>query len=498
MATAVPAPADEAGPAGTPSAPRSTPPRRRRRWPPTLAFVLGAGLTVWAASIGFGRLSDNSFMTHLATGRLIVGGGGIPQHDPYSFTAHAAPWVVQSWLASILYGWVDKVFGGQGLRVLMGLTTAAIGAMTWRLTRPAKSLVGRIVITGLVIGVGTAVWSPRPLLIGLLMLTVALLAAEGGVPPWVLVPVFWIWVNAHGSFPLGLAALGALWLGSLADKRDGRVEGRCLLWALGGTVLGAVSPLGPTLLIFPLHLLSRMKVLSNIIEWQSPSFSSGWARLFLLQVLVAVVLLVRRPSYRAAIPLVVFVAAALLSQRNIAVAGLVMVPGMARGFEGLGSLRGDQRSPVSVVLLGAVALVAALMASASLAQPAWDLSTFPVAPVAWMTQQGITPAAVRMATSDTTGNYLELLDGAHAHAFIDDRVDMYPAKVVDDYLVLEHASPGWEQVLDQRGIDLVLWDRSSPLTGLLSASAHWRVLYQDKDWAVMCRRGASLGNGRSC
>jgi hypothetical protein len=497
MTTAVPAPADEAGAAGErPSPARPTP--TRRRWPPTLAFVLGVGLSVWAGSIGLNRLSDNSFMTHLATGRLILGGGGIPRHDPYSFTAHAAPWVVQSWLASILYGWVDKAFGGQGLRVLMGLTTAAIGAMTWRLTRPAQSLVGRILITGLVIGVGTAVWSPRPLLIGLLMLTVALLAAEGGVPPWVLVPVFWIWVNTHGSFPLGLAALGALWLGRLADKRDASVEGRCLRWALGGTVLGAVSPLGPTLLTFPVHLLGRMKVLSNIVEWQSPSFSSGWARLFLLQVLVAVLLLVRRPSYRAAIPLVVFVAAALIGERNIAVAGLVVVPGMARGFEGIGSLRGDQRSPVSVVLLGAVVLVAALMVSASLAQPAWDLSTFPVAPVAWLSQQGITAANVRMATSDTTGNYLELLHGAQAHAFIDDRVDMYPAKVVDDYLVLSHASPGWAQVLDQRHVDLVLWERSSPLTGLLSDSGRWRVLYQDKDWSVMCRRGASLGNGQTC
>ncbi len=460
--------------------------------------MLGAGLTVWAASIGLSRISDNSFMTHLATGRLIWDGRGIPTHDPYSFTAHGASWVVQSWLASILYGWVDRFFGAQGLRVLMGLTTAALGAMTWRLTRPAKTLIGRIVITGMVIGIGTVVWSPRPLLIGLLLMTVALLAAEGGVPPWAMIPVFWLWVNTHGSFPLGLAALGVLWLGRLADKREASVERRCLLWAVAGTVAGAVSPLGPTLLIFPVNLVSRMKVLSNIIEWQSPSFSSGWSRLFLLQVVVAVILLVRRPSYRVAIPLVVFVAAALVSQRNIAVAALVLVPGMAEGFSGVGTLRGDQRSPVSVVLLVAVAVVGALMVSASLSRPPWDLSTFPVAPVAWMARQGIQPDAVRMFSSDTTGNYLELLDGTRAHAFIDDRVDMYPAAVVDDYLKVEHASPGWQHVLDRYHVDVVLWDRSSPLSELISDSARWRVLYQDKSWSLMCRRGAPLGNGQHC
>ena len=491
MASTLPGSADPATRDPSPSA-------RRRRWPPTLAFALGAGFTVWAASIGLKAIADNSFMTHLATGRSIVAGGGIPRHDPYSFTARGEPWVVQSWLASVLYGWVDRFWGAQGLRVVMGLTTGAIGALTWRLTRPARSLVGRVVIAGLVIGVGTVVWSPRPLLIGLLMLALTLLAAEDGLPPWVLVPVFWIWVNTHGSFPLGLAALGALWLGRRADKGDAAVEGRCVLWAVGGTVLGAISPLGPTLLVFPVHLLGRMKVLSNIIEWQSPSFSSGWARLFLLQVVVAILLLVRRPSWRAAIPLVVFVSAALIGERNVAVAGIVLVPGMARGFAGLGSVRGDQRNPVGVVLLVAVVLVGVLVVTSSLHDPSWDLSTYPVAPVAWMHQQGIVPADVHMASSDTTGNYLELLDGTRANVFLDDRVDMYPTAVVDDYLSLVHASPDWSQVLARHDVDLVLWDRSAPLVQLLSASPRWRVLFQDKDWSVVCRRGARLAPDLTC
>ena len=63
------------------------------------------------------------------------------------------------------------------------------------------------------------------------------------------------------------------------------------------------------------------------------------------------------------------------------------------------------------------------------------------------------------------GNYLELLYGTDADAFIDDRVDMYPPEVVDDYLALLHGAPGWEQVLDRRGVDLVLWDRSSRSPG---------------------------------
>jgi hypothetical protein len=475
------------------TAPTVPPKTRRRRWPPTLAFVLGVAFALWGLSIGLGQISDNSFFTHLATGRLIVGGAGIPTHDPYSFTARGAPWVVQSWLASVLYGWIDSWFGGQGLRVLMGLTTAALAALVWRLSRPAKGLIGRVVTCGFVVGVGSAVWSPRPLLIGLLMLAVTLLAAEDGLPAWVLLPAFWIWVNTHGSFPLGLVALAALWAGRRADGDDGATELRCLLWAIGGTVAGAISPLGPVLLLFPIHLLGKASVLQNIVEWQSPSFALGWSRLFLLQVVVAIVLLVRRPSYRVAIPLVVFVAAALIGERNVAVAGIVMVPGMARGFEGIGTLRGDRRTPVAGALLVVLVLLAVVVTRTSLAQPAFDLKAFPVAPVAWLQQNGLHRSDVHMATSDTTGNYLELVYGRGANAFIDDRVDMYPAKVVDDYVALLHGQSNWEQVLDQDKIDLVLTGRDGPLNSLLTDSGKWRVLYQDHDWSVTCRRGAEVG-----
>ncbi len=66
------------------------------------------------------------------------------------------------------------------------------------------------------------------------MLTVTLLVAEGGLSPWVLVPVFWIWVNTHGSFPLGLvrARVRCGW-GGWPTTRTATVERRCLLWAVG-------------------------------------------------------------------------------------------------------------------------------------------------------------------------------------------------------------------------------------------------------------------------
>ena len=478
-------------------APVTTGPRVRR-WPPTISLAVGAAFALWGLSIGIDRLSDNSLFTHLVTGRLILE-SGIPRHDVYSFTAHGEPWVVQSWLASWIYGLVESWHGANGLRVLMGLLTAALGAMVWRLTRPAKTLIGRILISGFVLGVASSVWAPRPLLMGLLLLSLALLAVEGGLDPRWLVPIFWLWVNVHGSFPLGLVTIGAFWLRSRLDGKPATREWRCGLWAFLGIALGAINPLGPVMLVFPVRLLGRMDVLRQVIEWQSPSFSLAWTRLFLLEVVVAVVVLVRRPRYRAAIPLVLFTAAALLGARNVAVASMVLIPGMARGLTGLGTINGDKRTPAAAIALVALLVAGLVVTSSSLDQPAWQLETFPVDAVAWMDANGLHRDDLHVASGDTVGNYLELLYGEDAGAFIDDRVDMYPPEVVNDYLTLLHGAAGWRDVLDRRQVDVVLWGKSQALTGLVTESHDWRILYQDASWSVACRRGAPLGDsGTTC
>jgi len=58
-----------------PSGPPVTAVARPRRWPPTVSLAIGAAFALWGLSIGIDRLSDNSFLTHLATGRLILADG---------------------------------------------------------------------------------------------------------------------------------------------------------------------------------------------------------------------------------------------------------------------------------------------------------------------------------------------------------------------------------------------------------------------------------------
>ena len=108
--------------ADNPGSDEATP---RPGWAPTLDHILVLGLVIVALRIGLQPLVDNSFLTHLSTGRLILDHGAIPRHDPYSWTAHGDPWTVQSWGASVVYAGLERWFGLAGIRVFnAGLMSA--------------------------------------------------------------------------------------------------------------------------------------------------------------------------------------------------------------------------------------------------------------------------------------------------------------------------------------------------------------------------------------
>ena len=453
---------------------------------PTAGLVVAVLAGLWALAVGLQPLHDNSFFTHLATGRLLLE-RGLPHVDGYSFTAHGHPWVVQSWLASLVYGVVDALGGGFGLLLLNAVVTVTLALLIVALARPTTGLLGRVAVVGLALAVGTGGWAERPFLMGLVLLAVVLLAAEGRVGARWLLPAMWVWTNVHGSFPLGLLALGALAAGRRLDGERPDVELRALRWALAGVALSVVNPLGPRLVLFPLHMLGQADSLRNVLEWQAPSFTDGWQRAFLLQVVLAVATLVRRRSWRNALPVLVFVPLALLTMRNIVIASVVLVPVTAHGLAGVGALGADLRrrvfrpAGVALVALGLLLVVKAAQ------EPAFGLDAYPVEALAWMHDHGAT-VGDRWVTQDFVGNYRELAEGDDARVFIDDRYDLFPVSLVDDYLTLKQGRPGWDRVLRRWDASAVLWERDLPLAQLVQASPAWRVVHRDAKWLIAVPR----------
>ena len=446
-------------------------------------------MTFIALLIGLGSLNDNSFFTHLATGRIIWDSHHIPGHDPYSWTALGHPWVVQSWLASVLYAGAEKIGGPGGVLILIAVTSAVLGALVWKLTAPAGALLGRLLIVAPVIIVGVdGGWVERPLLFGLISLTLVLLAAEGRLDPRWLVPVMWMWVNVHGSFPLGLVAIALLALGRRLDHEAPSVELAALKWAGIGTAVGAINPLGPRLLIFPAELLSRQQVLSNVLEWKAPAFTHIGQRAFLVELALAIVFVARRPSWRATLPLAAFAVASLVGARNIVVASIVFIPGLARGLADLGEITGAQRRSIHRTAAIALVVIAVLSMIVAASGPVYSYNGYPVAAVTWASRNGLLGPDSRVVARDFVGNFVEGRYGTSVKVFVDDRFDMYPVSVLEDFNSFNSASPSWDTILGKYNPTAVLWAPSEPLGQFLAASDRWRVVYSDQEFLIAVPR----------
>ncbi len=471
---------------------------QRSRTSPSIGAAAGLLIVAAGVAVGLRSLADNSFLTHLATGRLILEQGSVPSADPYSFTAAGEPWVVQSWLASVLYATAESIGGLEAVRLLMGVVAGALAALAWTLLRPATGLVARLALGALAVAVGGGLWTERPYMLGLLAFAGFVLAGEGRLRPVWLVPLAWAWVNVHGSFPLGLVYLAVVALGARLDGDDPSTGLRALAWGAIGVVAGAIGPLGPKVLLFPLDLLGRQELLSNVVEWQAPSFGSFSQRAFLLQAIVAVVLLVRRPRFRAALPLVVFLAAALLGSRNIVVASIAWLPAMAMAVGDVGGIRSTDRTPVARVL-GVVAVAAmVLLASARLQLAPVDLDRYPVDLFAYLEEQEVDTTEVRLAAPDYVGNFVGFVYGPEERVFFDDRFDMFPDEVAQAALDLTLVRPAVLASLDDFDIALVAVPRTSPLALVLANEPGWRALYHDERWVLSCRRSAELAPALTC
>ncbi|MCU1371979.1 MAG: hypothetical protein JWO77_3173 [Ilumatobacteraceae bacterium] len=465
---------------------------------PSLNTVVALILAVVGLGIGLEPLFDNSFFTHLATGRIILD-GGIPRADPYSFSAPGAAWTVQSWGASTIYALIDQAVGLIGIRVLVAVCCVALTQLVWRLTSTAVTLSGRLLVAVPVVAVGWGYWVERPLLLSLVLMMAVLFALEDRLDPRWLIPAMWVWVNVHGSFPLALVAVGVYGAGRLLDRERPTLEIRIFAWTALGTLLGGLlNPLGWRLLVFPAQLLQRRDAFAHTLEWQSPTFSGLDERLFLIQLLIAVALVVsRNRRWRSILPVLVFGALSLQASRNIVHASLIMVPAVTAAAAGLGTIDGRTARRVLRPVQIALVVLFVLVGLVGLQRPDADLSGYPVDSAAWMREHDLLGPRDRVLTRDFVGNYFELRYGPdQVKVFFDDRVDMYPTRVIDQYEDVRSEDGDREGALEAIDPSAVLWDTDSPFGDWLEDPDNgWTIVHRDPGWVVAVPPGSAAAGG---
>ena len=110
-------------------------------------------------------------------------------------------------------------------------------------------------------------------------------------------------------------------------------------------------------------------------------------------------------------------------------------PASLVGSPDIGTVTGEERRPIFRPMAAALAVVGCPGCRWPPAVRSTDLDGYPVAAVTWAEREGLLGPDARLVSQDYVGNYLEARYGTAVKVFIDDRYDMFPETVVNDFLV---------------------------------------------------------------
>jgi len=450
---------------------------------------LAVALPVLATLIA--NLTSVDLAYHLRAGGDILATGAIPTLDTYTYTIPGQPWIDQQWAAQVLLAAVFQAAGWSGLvllrAVLVAITFGCVYAVARHRGVDERSAALLSIAAFLVASVALAL---RPQLFGMALfgLTLLGLAWRRERPAALLaVPVLAAaWANVHGSFFVGVLAVGWAWL---EDLRERHPAARRTFATLVATVVATgLTPFGPSVWVYAAGLSTNPLVADRISEWQpsAPRDIPGLA--FFLSGFAVAWLLARRGE-RASWPTLLWLGGLFLLGAY-AIRGVAWWPvGAAVAVAPM--LVTQPPAPVRPGVLRLNAAVAVMIVAAGVVLlPFWRPSDPVMGPsgVVGIAPPGITKELQRIVTPGDRlfhpqpwGSWFEFAI-PEALVYADSRIELFPPEIWDDYDTITGGRPGWEEVLERWGVDYVIVaeDADDLLEERLPA-AGWRLLYEDED-----------------
>lgn len=473
----------------------------------------------------FRPIMDPDFWWHLKTGQYIVTTKSIPRTDIFSVSRFGSEWVTHEWLSEILMYAVFSLWGFGGLIVVFALV---ITFAFWIAYRRCESRTPHLFVAAvaLLLGVTTTTpfWGVRPQMFSLLFASVFLAVldkyqrGEGNRLIWWLVPLMLLWANMHAGFAIGLVFILLTITGIAIDeailhKRSlafiwTRIRRLCLVWLMC-VVAVVINPNGLRLYSYPFETLKSYAQMRYIGEWQAPDFQDPMflPLLILILVLVCVPIFSRkRPRLSELLILLVTLAAAFRSVRNIPFFALVAMPVLADQFWSWLSARDratevisndghhdNSRRALAINLLGfvvmAVILTPFLVRRTLGRQPRSQAGYFPVAAVDFIKSQNV-PQPIY--NEYQWGGYLIWHLYPQYRVYIDGRADVYGDALIEEYYTIYGGTRAWREPLDSHGIRTVLVKPDTPIASLLRQDKGWQNVFEDSHAVIFVRSGTSL------
>ena len=448
----------------------------RPRWSLNVGHV---GLAVpFAAALIAARLPvrDNSYLWHVRAGTVQIDQTSVLTADPFSFTAGGQSWRTQSWLADLLYGWGDRLWGLDLVApvVLVGavLLVATIAVRAYRsLGTPLVAALGTVWILWLTIGYFT----PRPVLLSLALFGLFLLAADREKLRWALPLLMWIWASVHGGFVVGL---GYLVLDGLR-RRD-----RTRIWDIAGaTLVTLFTAHGWGVWETVLRFARSGEALDLIAEWLPPDFASVEHLPFALGILVLLIgALWSRIQPRDLIVIGPFLLFAFTANRAVSLSSLVLAPFFLQSLVGIPrasrSRAKNSETRLNAILLGAVLVIPLIVPLSG----GLDRELFAVEAIAHL-------APGKAFHDDAVGGYLIYAEWPDRMVYIDDRAELY-GDVFVDFVRSRAGQAEWNEVFDRYQIRQALLKIEDPLAQILAVQG-WQERFRDERFVILSEPGAA-------
>lgn len=519
---------------------------RLLRWPlPLAALWLMIPVVGIVTRLSLDPVAPHDYWWSLTMGKLIAWNAEIPTENLFLYTMPAdAPFIVQPWLGQWLLYVLMEAGGHAGPIVVRNV----VALLTWAGLvgislgyRPVPRVVGGVGL--LAVAVGSPVFAVRTQMFAFLPY-VALVAVVLGVAGgrlrqrWLLAPAALsiLWANLHGSFVLA-AILPGLCGAAIALEdwlESGRIRrAHALGWA-GATLLAAggamVNPRGAAIYRYVWDLTVTSPVSGSVTEWQPPDVTSAYGVVVLAVFVAMLVILGLRRNQARLYEVVLLCATAYLAMGAVrhmfwwAALLLVIMPGHVAG---LMRLKPWWTSPTSAPQGAVHATFAALLLGVMLlSQP--GLWLYNTAMTQWVAEarqggpgrhllarsnatrlvQGLATAGYpgRIFHSQELGGLLEYVLGTAAQrqdeplvaaarqvAFVDQRMEMIPEAIWDEYFSLSSAEPGWQQRLQRDDIRTLLLSpqEQAGLVAAAGASAGWQLVGVDEAHVLYFRADAT-------
>ncbi|WP_459555108.1 hypothetical protein [Lacunimicrobium album] len=492
-------------------------------------WVVGLGLAF--ALLSYQDLYHSDLWGHIVYGKTIWETGSVPATEPLMRLSEGMRYLDTAWGSKLLLFGIDHAFGIPGLQLTYALPiTLMLVIFAITMFRYSRShIVAAVGVTLFALIELTPLSIVRPQNFGLLcFLPIFLSCTTSRVSKaaWFVVPItMLIWANLHGSFPVGLVFLGAVWVGRTFDLAiaAGSLKNALCSWSswqwfvlmeLAAAVV-LVNPQGFD--IYPVTMLiSSNPNLSALVEWEPLTLSMKQGKLFAAMVILLVVLYRNSPRRIRASEWLLVVGFGLWSAHT---SRMLVWWGPIAAWTAVVHLRAIYKQRIAMAVVAREEDVSGrtglwTVASAGLAWIFFAYTPFGIQMIHGAPKdEAIAIKSTRSALSDQTpfdltrylndhpptglvfntyewGDYLQYAGPDGLQVFVNSHAHMVPREVWQDYLSIAQAVTGWDDKLDRYGINTVIIDHAfrRGLINRLKENKDWRLMYEDRVGAVFRRK----------